>query len=97
MRVSAVIGQPVADDIARVMAHREGTGGGTLIDCLEARAATAGEVHVLGGHLPSDMERFIELAPVPELDALMAAVRGIGASAKIRMGGTEQTAFPAPG
>ncbi len=95
--LSVLVGPDVADDVARVVVHRERFGARAPVDCMEARAATVDEVHGLGGLLPSDTDRFIEVSPVQEIDALLAAVRGISAGAKIRMGGIVDGAFPAPG
>jgi hypothetical protein len=66
-----------------------------MVDCVESRVASAGDVAALGRFVTGGMEAYAELPLDGDLTVLARALAAAGASAKIRTGGTIPQAFPA--
>lgn len=93
-RVSALVGSDVAGDAAVIADFNSRHPGAAMVDCVESRAATVEQVRALAGRFDG-MEHFVELPLSVDLAPLLAAVRDIGAHAKMRTGGVTSDAFPA--
>jgi hypothetical protein len=93
-RLSALVGGLPAD-IERVRVHNEQFADTWPVEAVEVKAGHVGDVEMLG-MLPSDLERYVEIPVAGELGAMLAAVRAIGACAKVRTGGVTPGAFPDP-
>ncbi len=94
-RVSALVGNDAVADAAAIGAFNEELDGRAVIDSVESRAATPAQVQSLAG-LFAGMEHFVEVPLAVDLPPLLAAVREIGAHAKMRTGGVTSDAIPAP-
>jgi hypothetical protein len=90
--VSTALPPTLADATAIRNAHRSVL----LIDCLETRAATPGEVTAVVELVDAGFRVFVELTPDDHLEAMVSAVARAGAAAKLRTGGVTPGAFPAP-
>ncbi len=71
-------------------------GAGLWIDAIELRAATAAEILDAAAELPPEATHYVELPPTGPFDTLVATLASIGASAKLRTGGTTPDLFPEP-
>lgn len=93
-RVSALVGNDAAADAAMMVAFNARYAGDAVVDCVESRATTVGQVQSLAG-LFDGMQHFVELPLSVDLEPLMTAVGAIGAHAKMRTGGVTPDAIPA--
>ena len=102
-RISVLCGIDLAADGARVRAFndtyavdREGWCG--RVEAVEVRAPTVSAVESAVRLVPTDeMEIFIEIPVGADAQALVNAMRGTNAFAKVRTGGTTADAFPTSG
>lgn len=93
--LSALIGQNVAEDLARIHEFNARHQHAAVIDTLEAKAANAADVQSLRKQVPDSIIVYFE---VPSADDPKALIETIGANhsrAKIRTGGLTQEMFPA--
>lgn len=93
-RVSALVGADAVADAAAIAAFNATHAGCAVVDGVESRAATVEQVQSLAGRF-GGMQHFVEVPLSVDLAPLLAAVRGIGAFAKMRTGGVTSDAFPA--
>ncbi|HEX4933980.1 MAG TPA: hypothetical protein VFV33_12415 [Gemmatimonadaceae bacterium] len=94
-RLSALVGGDAGDDAARIAAFNAAQAPHAVVDSVESKAGTPAQVQVLDG-LFGAIEHFVEVPLAVDLPPLLAAVRAIGARAKVRMGGVTPDAIPAP-
>lgn len=96
-RLSAVLGAILPQEMDRVAAFRaEWDSRGVLVDAIEHRVSTPGQIEVVGEMVPSEYVRFLEVPAEGPYAALVSAIGSIGAFSKIRTGGTTPELFPAP-
>ena len=101
-QISALIGANSAADLEAIRLINQTDAEHLVVDAIELRAATAGEVEKavteIKGVLGSDMARstYVEVPVVDDPGILIAAVASNGARAKIRMGGVTPEVFPTP-
>ncbi|MCC6319293.1 MAG: hypothetical protein IT361_16590 [Gemmatimonadaceae bacterium] len=91
-RLSGLATSPA--DLATITAFNTRWTGRLVVDAIESRATSPGDVDALGALQSPGVELFVELAPGPSLLACLTAVRRIGAAAKLRAGGVVADAFP---
>ncbi|HET7458434.1 MAG TPA: hypothetical protein VFJ74_12360 [Gemmatimonadaceae bacterium] len=103
-RVSALVGGDVEGDARRVAAFQArvaGAGGGAVVEQLEGKAATVGDVDrpaaAAAGSLGGAATLYVELPVGPgDPRPIVDAVGRAGARAKVRTGGVTADAFPPP-
>jgi hypothetical protein len=94
--ITALVGSdPVADSAVVEAFNRRAANGGPAVEALEARVATALQVEALVDTLGAGMELYCELPLSADLPALVAAVKRLGARAKVRTGGVKAVDIPA--
>ena len=94
-RISALVGADAAADAQRIAAFNVACFPHACVDSVESKAATVAQVQALAGVFPS-AEHYVELPLAVDLPPLLAAVKSIGARAKVRTGGITPDAIPAP-
>lgn len=96
-RLSAVTGAILPQEMGYITAFRaDWSRRGVLVDSVEHRVATPGQVLVVGEMIPTALLRFLELPAEGPYTQLVRAIGQIGAFAKIRTGGTTPELFPMP-
>jgi hypothetical protein len=95
-RLSALAGPDIDRDVAARMAFNARHAGAAVIDAIEARAASRAEVLQLDGRFPGAVV-FVEVPLGEDVEALISAIRDVGAGAKLRSGGITREAFPDAG
>ena len=94
-RISALVGEDAAGDLDRVCDFNwRHLARQTLVDAVEAKAATAEDVAALQPLTTAGLSPFIE---VPVGGELLPAAKELGAMAKVRTGGLTAVAFPPRG
>jgi hypothetical protein len=93
--VSVIVGD-AEQDVARLNALRSRADQGWRVESVEAKATSAAQIRALARVLPDTLERYIEVPIDHQLLECVAAIRAIGAAAKVRTGGTTADAFPRP-
>ena len=91
-RLSAILSRP--SELTLVRAHNEHVDAHARVDCVEVRAADVDTFEALAGMNVPDVERYVELSPGADLEALLATAREAGMGAKLRTGGVTPDAFP---
>lgn len=95
--VSAILSGSQEADLARIGAANQRLAGIAVIDSVEARATSAADVEFLSTATEDgNTEVFIEIPLEEDIASITLAVAGIGARAKVRMGGVTEDAFPVP-
>lgn len=95
-RLSVVLGANIPDAILQVDRFRSGWDSrGVLIDSVECKVATAGQVRTVSDQVPSHFRRYYEVPIEGPYRQLIAAIDEVGAYAKVRTGGTVPELFPA--
>lgn len=93
-RLSALLGPDTRAELARVAAFGVAQAGRPLVDSVELKASSADEAEAALALLPVGLTSYVELPLAADLPALLAALRGRGARAKIRTGGLVPEAIP---
>lgn len=98
-RLSALLGHTVSDELAAIRSFNDRhldaeSGGAAIVDAVEAKAGSVGEIGGLLATVPRSLEAFIELPLTGDVGALVAAVGRGGGRAKVRTGGVTADAFP---
>ncbi|MBL9149465.1 MAG: hypothetical protein JNM94_12310 [Phycisphaerae bacterium] len=76
--------------------HAAAGAGSALIDCIEVKATTSGEIDAAIDLVPDDLFPYFELPASPDPRGLIATLAGLDAGAKIRTGGVTADAHPSP-
>jgi hypothetical protein len=92
-RVSALVGEDGAGEVARAAAFNAG-GSGAVVDALEVKAASAAAVRAVAALAPAGMKTYVEIAVADDPRELVAAIAAAKLRAKIRTGGVTPAAFP---
>ncbi len=92
--ISALIGQNPGDDLARVSDFNQRHKYAAIVDCLEAKAATANEVSEFRKLIPEGMISYFEIPVSTDPVPLVRAIRQAHSRAKIRTGGLTEEMFP---
>ena len=94
-RIAAVLGANIPDEVAYLDGFRDRwSGEGLVVDAIEFKVTSAGQVLAIDELLPRDVTRFLEVPPTGPYEQVIAAIATIGAHAKIRTGGTLPDFFP---
>jgi len=92
-RVSALVGEDAVGDIATVAAFNAAHPG-ALVDALEVKASSVGEVGRVAAIVPRAMKTFVEIPVTEDPRDLVDAIATTKLRAKIRTGGVTPAAFP---
>lgn len=90
--VTVLISDNASEDAKRIAEFAQGA---VLIEAVEMKAETAGDVAALLDVLPTPATAYVEIAP-ESADEILPALASNRARAKIRTGGVTPEAFPAP-
>lgn len=98
-RLSALAGPDIAADVDLSLKfncrHWSGSEiGHAVIDAFEMKASTVGEIAAAAAIMPRQFAPYFEIPISSDPTALVAAIKRVGASAKIRTGGVTANAFP---
>ena len=93
-RVSALVGDDVAGDVAAVTRFND-SHGGAVVDALEARAASGDAVRGIAARVPGGLKTYVEIPAAGDPGELVTVVAAAKLRAKIRTGGVTAEAFPA--
>jgi hypothetical protein len=98
-RLAALLAGDPRQDVERVAAFNAGhsagpTAGRAVIDVVEARVGSPGEVPALRRTVPPNLALVCEAPLDGDLGDVLDAIREAGATAKARLGGTVPGAFP---
>lgn len=92
-RLSALVGEDVAGDVARISAFNEGARG-ALVDAVEVKATTGEGIERVAATIPREIKTYVEIPVADDPRALIAALAEHKLRAKIRTGGVVPEAFP---
>ncbi len=92
-RVSALVGDDVAGDAARIEAFNA-NGRGIWVDAVEVKASTADAIRRIAAAVPRTIKVYVEIPVADDPRALIAAAAENKVRAKIRTGGVTPDAFP---
>lgn len=93
-RVSALLGPDLGADIAQVAEFNRRHTGVALIDTVELKAAGPPEIAAATRALPPGLTAYVEMPIDTDPQEQIGALRGAGARAKVRTGGTTADMFP---
>ena len=98
--ISAILGSHPESELKAIGKfnddHRAGSAvGHAVIESVEFKAMDSGDIERVKAALPDSCHAFVEIAK--GRTELLDATNAVGFSAKLRTGGVEQNAFPAPG
>jgi hypothetical protein len=94
-RASALAGEDVAGDLARVAAFN-GCGAGVVVDAVEVRASGAAAIRRVAAAVAPGMRAYVEIPAAEDPRALVGVIAETKLRAKIRTGGVTPEAFPQP-
>lgn len=92
-RVSALVGEDVTGDIARIGAFNA-SGRGATVDAIEVKAAKPDAIARVAAALPPGMRAYVEIPVAEDPRPLVGAIAGSKLRAKIRTGGVTADALP---
>jgi hypothetical protein len=93
-RVSALLGEDVEADLARVDAFNAAHAGDSRVDSVEAKLTSPSAVARAAEMIAKRYSLFVEIPVKSDPASLISAIDEWGATAKIRTGGLTQEAFP---
>lgn len=93
--ISALLGNDVAADVAKVDAFNEAYAERAHVDTLEGKCATANSVGGVANAAGDRFALYVEVPVDPDPAPLIDAIAAAGVNAKIRTGGVTPDAFPA--
>ncbi|HEU4365742.1 MAG TPA: hypothetical protein VFT13_09805 [Candidatus Krumholzibacteria bacterium] len=94
-RVSALAGEDVAGDVARIAAFNA-CGTGAMVDAIEVKAATEAAIRAVAAAVPPALRAYVEIPVAVDPRALIGVIAETRLRAKIRTGGVTAQAFPTP-
>jgi hypothetical protein len=89
--VTALVGSNLDADLQRITRFQA-----AAIDGVEVKAANNGEIESIARRLPANFATYFEIPSSEDPRPLLAAIRRVGARAKIRTGGIAPDLFPSP-
>jgi hypothetical protein len=96
--LSALLGSDVEEDVERIerfnARHRDARHGAVLVDTVELKASVPREITRAAELLDRRFDTYMEVPVTDDPDALVAAIAGTMAKAKVRTGGGTAEAFP---
>jgi len=96
--LSALLGSDVEEDVERIeqfnTRHRDARDGAVLVDTVELKAGAAREITRAAELLDRRFDTYMEVPVMDDPDALIVAIAGTMAKAKVRTGGVAAEAFP---
>ncbi len=92
-RVSALVGDDVAGDVARIVAFNAADRG-AVVDAIEVKAAGADAIGRIAAAVPPGLRAYVEIPVADDPRALVGAIAASKLRAKIRTGGVVPGAFP---
>lgn len=92
-RLSALIGEDVAGDVARIVAHHNAARG-AIVDAVEVKGTSAAAIASIAAAIPREIKTYVEIPVAEEPRPLIAAIAAHKLRAKIRTGGVVPEAFP---
>lgn len=92
-RVSALVGDDAESDVKRI-ASFNAESLGALVDAVELKAASAGEIARASAVVPREWKAYVEIPVADDPRTLIAAIGERKLRAKIRTGGVVPDAFP---
>ena len=95
-RLSVLAGGAPHEDVARVRVHNAREAARSVVECVEALAATREEALKLSAFVSEGLETYVEVPLAADPESVLGAVHYIGARAKVRTGGVTAEAFPLP-
>jgi hypothetical protein len=95
-RVSALLGPDARLDIARVDAFNAMQAGRAVVDSLEGKFTTPGEIETAAEMVKGRMQLYAEIPLDRDPEPLIAAVKRAGVRAKMRTGGVVADSVPPP-
>jgi hypothetical protein len=95
-RVTALLGNRPAAEAAQAVAFGQRLGGQAVVDSVELKGSTVGEIESALDGLPSGVTAYVELPIDAVLPPLLQALKARGARAKVRTGGVTPEAIPSP-
>jgi hypothetical protein len=95
--LSVLVGADLAEaDEAIAAFHSAHQGDGVTVEAVECRAKDVDGVRAAASVFASQVECWVEVAPTDGIAEMLEEIAAAGAYPKIRMGGVEPDAFPAP-
>jgi hypothetical protein len=96
IRLAAVTGTVLLDDIRTIERFNRECAGAVAVEAVEVKAPTPDTVRHALAALPARWIRYLEVPPAAGLPDLLDALKEGGAFAKLRTGGVTPDAFPSP-
>lgn len=97
-QVSALLGEDLASGLASIEAfnarHAQSRRGRAVVDAVEVKVTTPGDVRRIGAGLPPALRAAYEVPLDGDLDPVVEAIGGVGGVAKARLGGVVPSAIP---
>jgi acetoacetyl-CoA synthetase len=96
-QLSALVADDPVSDAAQIAEFHAAHAGWARVDAIEARVATPDDVtRVAEAFADTSIELWLEVAQPANAAGLLAAMRAVGAGAKVRTGAVVAEGFPAP-
>lgn len=96
--LSALLGSDIEEDVERIeqfnARHRDARDGAVLVDTVELKTSAAREITRAAELLDRRFDTYMEVPVTDDPDALIVAISGTMAKAKVRTGGGTADAFP---
>lgn len=92
-RLSALVGDDLAGDVARIVAFNNAAHGAT-VDAVEVKGTSAAAIVSIAAAIPREIKTYVEIPTAEDPRTLIAAIAAHKLRAKIRTGGIVPEAFP---